>query len=105
MGVLHPNTKGPIFTGTKLFLDACDKNFVYSWLNKDTFPNLQTVYLASHPCEPEILNRQFNEFYLHDKYEHYKKRWTLNPNNVKIISNNDYIKELSKYLEEEISFE
>nr|URM61970.1 hypothetical protein [Mimivirus sp.] len=45
----------PIFNAETVFVDACDKNFVYFWIGKYMFPKIKNLYLASHPCEPCFL--------------------------------------------------
>ena len=41
-GDIHPFNSGPIFKGAeKILLLNCDKNFVFYWLNKRTFPNVK----------------------------------------------------------------
>jgi hypothetical protein len=48
----------PIFPETKfLYVKKCDKNFTYFHVKKGTFPNLQTLFLETHPCEPTVLHR------------------------------------------------
>ena len=88
-GDIHPKLNGPIFTGSKLFMLGCDKNFVYYHMNKKTFPNVTTVYLASHPCEPDVFRRKFEQIYLIDDYKHYKEKWAEGLDRVKNISCDD----------------
>ncbi|XWV25954.1 hypothetical protein QJ857_gp1126 [Tupanvirus soda lake] len=102
---IHPHNEGPIFTANKVFLLSCDKNFVYYWLNKSTFPNASVIYLSSHPCELVVFYRNFNEICLHDHYKHYKKRWADDLENVKIITTKEINDELAKYVNEDIIFE
>ena len=104
-GDIHPCSNGPIFTATDLFMLNCNKNFVYYWMNSYTFPNISTIYLASHPCEIQVFYRQFNKIYLHENYCSYKNRWAANLDNVHIITDQDLKLELLKYDGEEIIFE
>lgn len=92
----------PVFQCKKLFLDCCEKNFVYFFANKKYFPNVTDLYLGSHPCEPEVLWRKFDNIYLLDNYSRYKKRWAENSTNVKIISNQDFINEMADHQPEDI---
>lgn len=61
LGDIHPFQPGVVCKCETLFVDRCDKNFVYYWLGnqfhslEETFPNVKTVYLGSHPCEPSTL--------------------------------------------------
>jgi hypothetical protein len=73
-GMCYSFPNGPIFESTTLFLNCCDKNFVFYWLNQRTFPNLKSIYLASHPCDYEVLHRfPQSTIYLIKKFENYKK--------------------------------
>jgi hypothetical protein len=54
---IHPYPKGPIFDATTVHIADCDKNFVFYWLKHSTFPRIRQIYLASHPCEPEVFYR------------------------------------------------
>lgn len=61
-----------------IFATDCNKNFVYYWLNRRCFPNLRTLYLMSHPCEPHVLNQKYVTVVLGDTWEGYKKTWDWN---------------------------
>lgn len=74
-GDLHPYKDGPKFLAEKLFVRRCDKNFVFYWINKQTFPNMKELYLLSHPCEPRVLRQNIPTIYLADNFHRYKKRW------------------------------
>jgi hypothetical protein len=75
-GDIQPFPNSPVFTAEKVVMDLCDKNFVYYWFNKETFPNIKNIYLASHPCEPSVLrnNEDINIFLL-DRFSKYAGRW------------------------------
>lgn len=46
MGDLHPFSPSPQFPNCKrLFITCCDKNFVYYWMNPQTFPAVEEIYL------------------------------------------------------------
>ncbi|BCS83515.1 hypothetical protein QLL95_gp0608 [Cotonvirus japonicus] len=98
---INPTIK-PYFTCKTLFVDSCDKNFVYYFIDKSSFPFVKNLYLGSHPCEPEVLWRKFDNIYLLDKYSTYKERWSKNNDNIKIISDTDFIKELQDHRFEDI---
>ena len=110
---IHPFSKGPIFDHARyVYLDGCNKNFVYYWLNRKTFPNVQKIYLNSHPCQSNVLHRfakyKANDYVtmvgiydqryaipivLSDNYERYKTRWFKELNNVSTMSNDKMIAE------------
>jgi hypothetical protein len=73
-GDITPYKNGPVFLANKVFVTDCDKNFVFYWLDKQTFPVATEIYLSSHPCEPFVFN-QFSKLYLSDRFSNYKKRW------------------------------
>lgn len=82
-GDIHPSFY-PMFPDAKtVTMRGCDKNFVFYWLQEHVFPNMQTIYLNSHPCEPVVLARFPNAmFYLSTRYETYKNRWASKRDNV-----------------------
>jgi len=89
---------GPVFMCEKLFLIQCDKNFVFHWMDKRTFPNLREVYIGSHPCEPCVLtDNKFDTVYLHEAYTSYKEMWWPDEENVKLISDENYEAALKNY--------
>jgi hypothetical protein len=101
-GDVHPDRFGPVFMCKKLWMFHCNKNFVYYWLDRSTFPNLQTVYLNSHPCEESVLHRGFPKMYLHERFESYKRRWAADRSDVELISETEYQKTLQKLVSEEM---
>jgi hypothetical protein len=103
-GDIHPFYDGPVFTCKNLFLDHCDKNFIYYWLNRRTFPNVQNVYLGSHPCKPNVLRRDFAQIHLHEAYRNYKKKWAHENNNIQIITEEKYDEMIQYYENEELKF-
>jgi hypothetical protein len=104
MGDLHPYVDGVSFPNTvTIFLTHCDKNFVYYWLNKTTFPNVKTIYLRCHPCEHDVLHRfPESNIYLSDYYSIYKDRWAPENNNVELTTSEIITGELSKFEKEDI---
>ncbi|AKI80579.1 hypothetical protein QJ850_gp120 [Acanthamoeba polyphaga mimivirus] len=96
---------GPVFHCKNLFVDSCDKDFVYFFINKKFFPNVRKLYLASNPCSPEVLWRDFDTIYLTEIFSHYKNQWANNYKNVKIIPNNEFFYELQDYVPEKIILE
>lgn len=81
MGDIH-FFSGVEVNSEEIILSNCDKNFIAYWLTRNTFPNAKTIYLDSHPCEPYVLQRNFN-IYLSDRYSEYRDRWVL-PNNTNV---------------------
>ncbi len=72
-GVAFSN--GPVFTNcTMLIIDQCDKNFVYYWLDRATFPQVTKVYLNSHPCNWSVFKRGLGEYFLHEKWERHAQK-------------------------------
>jgi hypothetical protein len=97
-GDIHPYSDGPKFLANKLYVRACDKNFVYYWINRYTFPNVKDLYLLSHPCEPTVLHRAFERIYLSEgDYNHYKERWASEKDNITSVKMDDIIKEIETY--------
>lgn len=100
MGDIHPTQHKPKFNCETLILDQCNKNFVYYWLDSGIFPDVQNIFLLSHPCEPNIFSRWYNvqkyypnkivpNIFLAHYYERYKNRWANEMENVIIINDND----------------
>jgi hypothetical protein len=87
-GDIHPYSTGPRFPLAKIvFLRSCDKNFVFYWLNKRTFPMVQTIYLESHPCETCVLSRFPNAtYYILERHRRYKERCGESASNVYIVT-------------------
>ena len=103
-GDIKPTKYGPIFSNCKIvFVDNCDKNFVYYWINKRRFPNINSIYIFdTHPCDSEVVNRFYDtriKFYLCCEY---KCRWDKDSDDV-ILLNSDKMKSLlSSYNEEDL---
>ena len=72
----------PMFTCKKLFVDNCNRNFVYLNICKDIFPQVDTLYLNSDPGEPEVLYRKFNKIFLTEKLYSHKEKWNLRSRNI-----------------------
>jgi hypothetical protein len=72
-------SNGPVFANcTTLIIDQCDKNFVYYWLNRATFPSVTKVYLNAHPCDWSVFKRGFEQYFLHEKWaRHAEKEATI----------------------------
>jgi hypothetical protein len=82
----HPFTPKPNFTNVKsVTFDNCDKNFVYYWLTKAIFQDmnkLEKIYLNSHPCEKNIFQQIGKkngdakpEVFVNERYSNLVKRW------------------------------
>jgi hypothetical protein len=102
---IHLFSNGPIFLCENLFLDNCNKNFLAYWFDRKTFPNIRKAYIGSHPCDHYVLSNKFNEIYLHEAFAHYKNRWWSNLDNIKIITNTNYVNMLESYDGENIIFD
>src|SRR5688572_20478255 len=81
IGDIHPVysriNKPPIFLAEKIYLRYCDKNFIYKWMDKSTFPQAKEIYLFSHPCDYGVMDRfpSTTQIYLDELYRGYKWRW------------------------------
>jgi hypothetical protein len=78
---------------TDIIYNFCDKNFVYYTLYPDFYPNVQNVYLGSHPCDTNVFTRFKDKnitIYLVDNFKRYKDRYSNiyndDSNNIKIIT-------------------
>ena len=90
---------GPIFKCHTLFLDECNENFIAYWLNRQTFPNVTTIFLNTPPCQSKyVLSNKFQEIYLHEDYRFCIHSWP--DNNIKLISDRDYRFFVNDYEEE-----
>jgi len=96
LGDIHPFYPGPVINCPMVVIDRCDKNFVYYWLNRETFPYMKRLVLGSHPCEPKVIAfleeeaKNGTQIYIKEHWERYVIRWGYNPTNIKIISNDIY---------------
>ena len=91
-GDIHPSLY-PIFPNTTtVSINNCNKNFVYYWLDRKTFPNVNTIYLNSHPCSTSVLSRFKNTtIYLSRRFSSYKLKWHPNDNNIHVLNNCPFI--------------
>jgi hypothetical protein len=93
----YPN-RPPVFMCNKVYLISCDKNFVYRYMNKFCFPHANEIYLLSHPCEPEVLRREFYKIYLDQYFGRYKDRWASDLDNVIIVQREKILEEIKEML-------
>lgn len=102
-GDIHAQVR-PCFIGTQtVFLSDCNKNFVFYWLDRITFPNIKTIYLSNHPCEYTVLHRFKRSncnFYLNDRFKFHKPEWDADLRHIILISD-DKIRSLLNELSEE----
>lgn len=100
MGDIHPNDNGPIIECNSVIIKNCNKNFVYYWLNNKTFPQVENIFLLSHPCDKKVFSRwesvETNEnkksipnIFLSHRYIKYKIRWAKKLDNVSIAEDID----------------
>jgi hypothetical protein len=89
MGDIHPFRGGPVFEHAHtIYIDKCDKNFVYYWAKHVTFPKAINVYLNSHPCQSCVLWRWKEgetTIWLANRFAHYKTRWADQRDCVKVL--------------------
>lgn len=89
---------------TVLFLNNCEKNFVYRCSYGNIFPHVNTIYLNSHPCEPSFFysfqkNSPKITIYIHENFSLYKyKSWAPSGLDMFTIKSKDYNDILNKYL-------
>ncbi|AMQ10992.1 hypothetical protein [Brazilian marseillevirus] len=74
LGTSHNCPRGVSFPKCRiLFVERCEKNFFFFFVNKRNFPSLEEVWLFSHPCESNIFYMQIPKVYLVGHYQSYKK--------------------------------
>lgn len=82
----------PKILSDNVMLYRCDKNFVYYWLDQNTFPNVKNIILFSHPCEPGLFHRWNNQkkvdtwICLQKIFGEYKTRWAPKYDNVVVLN-------------------
>lgn len=101
-GDIHYFRHAPKFLCTTLILNRCDKNFVATWFSRQTFPNVTTTFIGSHPYDSYILRQDVGILYLHEDYCRYKDMWASNIDRVQLITDQDYEFNLRKYENEPI---
>ena len=96
--------QGPVFHETEtVFINHCNKNFVYYWLDKQTFPNVKKIYLSSHPCEYPVLRRfPESQIYLAHWFKNYRTRWADDLSNVIVIRGSQIEALLTQMSDEEL---
>lgn len=104
-GDIHPFRNGPVFMAETVYIEWCDKNFIYYWIDETTFPHAKELYLMAHPCEPETLWREFNHIYLTERFFQYKQRWAPEQDNVTMMEENAIKDLVASYEEEDIILE
>lgn len=97
-----------------LFVDECEKNFVYYNINTRYFPNVKTIYCNSHPCESMVLKRHHDMYiqennpdeitiYLTEQWmDMYKQKWFRNEEYIKGITKVEMYKIMGSYEVEEL---
>jgi len=94
-----------------LFLDKCNKHFVFYNLHPHIFPNLKILYLNSHPCKFATVHRfakdQEYMVYITPKYHHsnFGQWWDENFKYIKEISDTDYANYLNSLEKAQPMFE
>jgi len=74
-GDIHPFPGIMFPLAENIFIDKCDKNFVYYWADKYTFPSARNLYLRARPCESEVLSRDFETMHMTNNFSRYADRW------------------------------
>ena len=92
-----------------LFIDKCEKNFVFYNFNTLYFPNVKHVYINCHPCESRVLHRHLEvgtTIHLVDFWmDIYKKRWSLEKyEHIKNIDKDTFNSLIASYELEELKF-
>ena len=92
---LHPYNNGVTIKSSTVVVNMCNKNFVYYWINKKTFPNVKDIFLFSHPCEQTFFKRWYTEkntpnIYLCNSFGRYKDMWASEMDNVCTINRTIY---------------
>jgi hypothetical protein len=107
MGDFYGYQRGPAFDAETVIVHRCDKNFVHYTIRPAQFPKVKTLYLNSHPCEPQLLGewgrieRKPGEeppptLWLSDWFGGYKRRWSPDYENIKVMPQ----EELARMIEE-----
>ena len=85
-----------------LYLNRCEKNFVYFWTHSNVFKSLEELYLInSHPCEPSLFLRDISKIYLSDHYSKLvkRKRWG-HGDNVKTLEDSE-LDQIAEFIQNE----
>jgi len=96
MGDIHPFPNTPILNCETVWIRYCDKNFVYYWLTRETFPKIKNIILDSHPCEPNVFNRWYNNqsppnIFVANRYKNKVNRWADHMSNVRVLMDEDML--------------
>ena len=70
----------PVLNFTTVIFHNCDKNYVHDNLiqHRKIFPQMETLILASHPCQYsnlEKLSQKDVQIFVHERYWNYMLRW------------------------------
>ncbi|BAU79953.1 hypothetical protein A9K97_gp398 [Tokyovirus A1] len=79
---LYTNQKFP--SCKRLFAKKCEKNFFYHQVSKRNFPNVEELWIGSHPCDGKVFYEGFPKIFITPEYSHYAKRWA--PKNCTYVS-------------------
>jgi hypothetical protein len=95
-GDVHPFKNGPVFHCEKMHIVNCNKNFVFYWVTRNTFPKLNHLYLLSNSCNLDIILEQkqkFQNIYLSNNYDYhsYRYRWAGDKLTKMVEVNHDII--------------
>lgn len=74
LGTSHNLPHGVSFPNCKvLFAERCEKNFFFFFVNRRNFPELEEVWLFTHPCESNIFYMKIPKIVLIGHYASYEK--------------------------------
>lgn len=90
-----------IFLSKVLFMNNCEKNFVYFNLNKQIFPEVKYIFLnGSNPCDSNVLRRfQNSQIYLSEIYYDSYKKFFEEKNNVHALMKYQFDDVLERMME------
>ncbi|AEA07281.1 hypothetical protein LAU_0431 [Lausannevirus] len=89
-GVSFPHCK-------KLFVEKCEKNFFFFFVNRRNFPELEELWLNSHPCESNIFFMDIPKIFLVDYYQRYERYGSSPKTVVSRATGKEFSEEKAKY--------
>jgi hypothetical protein len=94
-----------------LFMDDCNKEFVFYNFRKHIFPRIETLFINCNPGKFDTLHRfadkeEYNVFITSDLYKKFSgKWWDKNIDYIKEISHDNYSEVLNSFCEVEPTFQ
>lgn len=101
----HDKFLGDIFPEAKiLFLNYCEKNFIYNNMSRKIFPKVEKVFSNSHPCSHGVMHRFANNpayvgYLTPEFYQHFlhKRWWEKDTDYIREISYENYTEYISNF--------